>query len=98
MLPEDHRHVSGLTVDSGIELAPMGVIHVAVTNREASISDISFVKKGKSIMSRLSTAVKNHRDTAKTRREVSRAIDRAATKGVREELMAMAQVQGLPLR
>lgn len=49
-------------------------------------------------MSRISTAVRNHRDTAKTRREVSRAIDNAATRGVREELMAMAQVQGLPLR
>lgn len=49
-------------------------------------------------MSRISTAVRNHRDIAKTRREVSRAIDNAATRGVREELMAMAQVQGLPLR
>jgi hypothetical protein len=49
-------------------------------------------------MSRISRAVRNHRDTARTRREVSRAIERAATPGVREELMAMAQVQGLPLR
>jgi hypothetical protein len=49
-------------------------------------------------MSKLSTAVRNHRDTARTRRAVSRAIDHAATRGVREELMAMAQVQGLPMR
>ena len=49
-------------------------------------------------MSRISTAVRNRRDTAKTRRAVSRAIDSAATIGVREELMAMAQIQGLPLR
>ena len=49
-------------------------------------------------MSRISTAMKNRRDTARTRREVSRAIDRAATPAVRDELITLAQVQGLPLR
>ena len=49
-------------------------------------------------MSRISTAVRNHRDTAKTRRAVCPALDNPATTGVREGHMAMAQVQGLPLR
>jgi hypothetical protein len=50
------------------------------------------------IMSRIGTAVRNRRDSARTRREVSRAIERAATPAVRNELLAMAQMQGLPLR
>lgn len=49
-------------------------------------------------MSRISQAVRNHRDSARTRREIDRAIDRAATPAIRNELLAMAQVQGLPLR
>ena len=49
-------------------------------------------------MSRITTAMKNRRDTARTRREVSRAIDHAATPAVRDELITLAQVQGLPLR
>jgi len=49
-------------------------------------------------MSRISRAVRNHRDATRTRREVNRAIERAGTPGVRNELLAMAQVQGLPLR
>ena len=49
-------------------------------------------------MSRISKAVRNHRDSARTRREINRAIERAATPGVRNELLAMAQIQGLPLR
>lgn len=49
-------------------------------------------------MSRIGKAVRNHREIARTRRDVSRAIDHAATIGVREELLAMAQIQGLPLR
>jgi hypothetical protein len=49
-------------------------------------------------MSRISIAMKNRRDTARTRREVSRAIDHAATSAVRDELITLAQVQGLPLR
>lgn len=49
-------------------------------------------------MSRISRAVRNHRDSARTRREVDRAIERAATPGIRNELLTMAQHQGLPLR
>ena len=50
------------------------------------------------IMSRIGTAVRNRRDSARTRRAVSRAIEHAATPAVRNELLAMAQMQGLPLR
>jgi hypothetical protein len=88
--------VSHLTVDSGIERASQGVIHGAGTNRSNDAQQCK--QKGTTIMSRISKAVRNRRDTARTRREVSRAIDNAATKGVREELMTMAQHQGLPLR
>ena len=49
-------------------------------------------------MSKISMAVRNRRDSARTRREVNRAIEHAATPAVRNELLAMAQMQGLPLR
>jgi hypothetical protein len=49
-------------------------------------------------MSRIGTAMKHRRDTARTSREVSRAIARAATPSVRNELITMAEIQGLPLR
>lgn len=51
-------------------------------------------------MSRISTAVRNRRDSARTTREVNRAIERAATPSVRNELITMAEMQGLrlPLR
>jgi len=49
-------------------------------------------------MSRIGTAIRNRRDSARTQRAVSQAIERAATPAVRNELLAMAQVQGLPLR
>ena len=49
-------------------------------------------------MSRLSQAVRNHRDSARARREINRAIDRAATPAVRDELRTMAQVQGYNFR
>jgi hypothetical protein len=49
-------------------------------------------------MSRLSKAVRNHREIARTRREVGRAIEHAATPAVRDELRSMAQAQGVHLR
>jgi len=49
-------------------------------------------------MSSIATAMRNRRDSARTRREVNRAIDRAASPAVRDELITLAQVQGLPLR
>ncbi len=49
-------------------------------------------------MSRLGQAVRNHRDSARARREINRAIDRAATPAVRDELRTMAQAQGYWLR
>lgn len=51
-------------------------------------------------MSRIGTAMKNRRDHARTSREVSRAIERSASSSVRNELLTMAEVQGvrLPLR
>jgi hypothetical protein len=49
-------------------------------------------------MSRLGKAVRNHRTTARSLREMNRAIDHAATPALRNELLTMAQVQGLPLR
>jgi hypothetical protein len=77
--------------------AALGVIHSAATLAVAMQQHHLYDGRNHT-MSRISRAVRNHRDTARTRREVSRAIERAATPGVREELMAMAQVQGLPLR
>jgi len=49
-------------------------------------------------MSRLGKAVRSHRMTARSLREMNRAIDHAATPALRNELLTMAQVQGLPLR
>ncbi len=49
-------------------------------------------------MSRFTQIVRNRRNTAKTRRAVNRALDRAATPAVRDELRAMALAQGLSLR
>ena len=49
-------------------------------------------------MSRIGNAMKNRRHSARTSREVSRAIERAATPSVRNELITMAEIQGLPLR
>ena len=45
-------------------------------------------------MSRLSKAFRSHRDMARTRREVSRAIDHAATPAMRDELILISQRQG----
>jgi hypothetical protein len=55
-------------------------------------------KEGNIIMSRIGIAVRNRRDSARTRRAVSRAIEQASSPSVRNELLAMAQIQGLPLR
>ena len=44
-------------------------------------------------MSRLAKAIRSHRETARTRREVSRAIDQASTPAMRDELILMAQRQ-----
>ena len=49
-------------------------------------------------MTSLTKALKNHHDMARTRREVGRAIDHAATPGMRTELLTMAQRQGLRMR
>ena len=49
-------------------------------------------------MSRISQVVRNRRDSARTRREINKAIDGAATPAVRDELRSMAQAQGFWLR
>lgn len=49
-------------------------------------------------MSRLGDAVRNHRNSARARREINQAIDHAASRSVRDELRTMAQAQGIWLR
>jgi hypothetical protein len=45
-------------------------------------------------MSRLTQAVRSHRENARTRRELSRAISNAATPAMRDELIMVAQHNG----
>jgi hypothetical protein len=44
-------------------------------------------------MSRLAKAIRSHREIARSRRQVSRAIDQAPTPAMRDELIMMAQRQ-----
>jgi len=44
-------------------------------------------------MSRLAQAIRSRREIARTRREVSRAIDQAPTPAMRDELILIAQRQ-----
>jgi len=46
----------------------------------------------------LRQALHRHHETAVTRRELSRAIDHAGSPGVRNELLTIAQRQGVNLR
>ncbi len=48
-------------------------------------------------MSRLGEAVRNHRNSARARREITQAMDHAS-RSVRDELRTMAQAQGIWLR
>jgi len=84
--------VSSLTGRCGILLGHPGVIHSESTNCTTA------VKPKGTIMSRISQVVRNHRDSARTRREINKAIDGAATPAVRDELRTMAQAQGFWLR
>ena len=45
-------------------------------------------------MSRITEAIRNNREMTRNRREISRAIDRAATPAMRDEIILMAQRQG----
>ena len=49
-------------------------------------------------MSRIGNAIRNSRQGARNRREIGRAIDRAATPAMRDEIILMAQRQGMPIR
>lgn len=48
-------------------------------------------------MTRLAKAIRSHRENARTRRAVNRAIDGAATPALRDELLIIAQTQGTPV-
>jgi hypothetical protein len=45
-------------------------------------------------MSRLTKAIRSHRDTNRTRRELNRAIANASTPAMRDELILVAQRGG----
>jgi hypothetical protein len=45
-------------------------------------------------MSRITNAFRSNRETARNRRELGRAIERAATPAMRDEIILMAQRQG----
>ena len=49
-------------------------------------------------MSRLTKAIRTHRDDTRTRRAINHAIDRAATPALRDELILMVQRQGYAQR
>jgi len=49
-------------------------------------------------MSRIGQAVRKHCEIARTRRDVTRAINASSSTAVRDELITMAQQQNLPLR
>jgi len=46
-------------------------------------------------MSRLAKAIRSHRETSRTRRELNRAISNAATPAMRDELILVAQRSGM---
>lgn len=45
-------------------------------------------------MGRITKAIRSSRETARNHREISHAIERAATPAMREEIILMAQRQG----
>jgi uncharacterized protein YjiS (DUF1127 family) len=45
-------------------------------------------------MSRLTKAIRNHREMSRTRRELNRAISNATTPAMRDELIMVAQRAG----
>jgi hypothetical protein len=45
-------------------------------------------------MSRITQAIRSSREASRNRREIGRAIDRAATPAMRDEIILMAQRQG----
>ncbi len=45
-------------------------------------------------MSRITNAIRSSREIARNRREIGRAIERAATPAMRDEIILMAQRQG----
>jgi hypothetical protein len=47
-------------------------------------------------MNRITRAIRSSRETARNRREIGRAIERAATPAMRDEIILMAQRQGYP--
>jgi len=46
-------------------------------------------------MSRITTAIRSNREMSRNRRELGRAIERAATPAMRDEIILMAQRQGV---
>ena len=46
-------------------------------------------------MSRISTAIRTSRENSRNRRDIGRAIERAATPAMRDEIILMAQRQGV---
>ena len=45
-------------------------------------------------MSRITNVIRNNREISRNRREIGRAIERAATPAMRDEIILMAQRQG----
>jgi hypothetical protein len=45
-------------------------------------------------MSRITNAIRSSREISRNRREIGRAIERAATPAMRDEIILMAQRQG----
>ncbi len=45
-------------------------------------------------MSRITNTIRNNREISRNRREIGRAIERAATPAMRDEIIMMAQRQG----
>jgi len=45
-------------------------------------------------MSRITNAIRSNRENNRNRREIGRAIERAATPSMRDEIILMAQRQG----
>ncbi len=46
-------------------------------------------------MSRIANAIRSNREISRNRREIGRAIERAATPAMRDEIILMAQRQGI---
>ena len=94
------RLVIHFTYESGNVANAESVIHSAAAMASTirvrhSASTPSAGRERSQIMSKFTRTLRNHQIAARNRRAVNRAIDEASTPAMRNELIVMAQNQGV---